>query len=101
MIDDRIATVDILYDLAFLLTDLWYRGFSELANLVANRYLDEADDEDGFAFLPFFMAVRAAVRAHVTATQVEEEAGERKGLERQARSYFDFALPCLWSALPG
>ena len=37
-----------------------------------NRYLDEADDEDGFVLLPFFMAVRAAVRAHVTATQVEE-----------------------------
>ena len=37
-----------------------------------NRYLDEADDEDGFILLPFFMAVRAAVRAHVTATQVEE-----------------------------
>ena len=70
--NDQIATVDVLYDLAFLLMDLWHRGFPELANLVMNRYLDEADDEDGFALLPFFMAVRAAVRAHVTATQVEE-----------------------------
>ena len=61
--NDAIATVDVLYDLAFLLMDLWHRGFPEHANLVMNRYLDEADDEDGFPLLPFFMAVRAAVRA--------------------------------------
>ena len=70
--NDQIASIDVLYDLAFLLMDLWHRGFPELANLVMNRYLDEADDEDGFILLPFFMAVRAAVRAHVTATQIEE-----------------------------
>jgi aminoglycoside phosphotransferase family enzyme len=99
--NDRIATVDILYDLAFLLTDLWHRGFSELANLVANRYLDEADDEDGFAFLPFFMAVRAAVRAHVTATQVEEKAGEGKGWKGKRVPISISRWPCLWSALPG
>ncbi len=25
--NDRIATIDVLYDLAFLLMDLWHRGF--------------------------------------------------------------------------
>lgn len=93
--NDRIATVDVLYDLAFLLMDLWHSGFAELANLVTNRYLDEADDEDGFAVLPFFMAVRAAVRAHVTATQVEEGADAAAGLVAEARSYFDLALTLL------
>jgi uncharacterized protein len=93
--NERIATVDVLYDLAFLLMDLWHRGFAELANLVANRYLDEADDEDGFALLPFFMAVRAAVRAHVTATQVEEGADAAGGLAGEARSYFDLARTLL------
>ena len=39
--NDQIAT-DVLYDLAFLLMDLWHRGFAELANLVMNRYLDES-----------------------------------------------------------
>ena len=89
--NDQIATVDVLYDLAFLLMDLWHRGFPELANLVMNRYLDEADDEDGFVLLPFFMAVRAAVRAHVTATQVEEGSTESEKLIAEARSYFDLA----------
>ncbi|NGO55689.1 AAA family ATPase [Allomesorhizobium camelthorni] len=89
--NDKIATVDVLYDLAFLLMDLWYRGFAELANLAMNRYLDEADDEDGFVLLPFFMAVRAAVRAHVTATQVEEGSTDSKKIVAKARSYFEVA----------
>ncbi len=89
--NDQIATIDVLYDLAFLLMDLWHRGFPELANLVMNRYLDEADDEDGFVLLPFFMAVRAAVRAHVTASQVEESGGRSESLIADARSYFDLA----------
>ncbi|SMH51760.1 AAA family ATPase [Mesorhizobium australicum] len=93
--NDQIATVDVLYDLAFLLMDLWHRDLDELANLVMNRYLDEADDEDGFVLLPFLMAVRAAVRAHVTATQVEEGADPSGKLEREARAYFDLATRLL------
>ncbi|QKC99037.1 bifunctional aminoglycoside phosphotransferase/ATP-binding protein [Mesorhizobium sp. NZP2298] len=89
--NDQIATVDVLYDLAFLLMDLWHRGFPEFANLVMNRYLDDADDEDGFILLPFFMAVRAAVRAHVTATQVEEGSQDSTKLVAEARSYFRLA----------
>ena len=51
--NDQIATVDILYDLAFLLMDLWHRGHPRFANLVMNRYLDESDDQSGFKLLPF------------------------------------------------
>lgn len=93
--NDQIATVDVLYDLAFLLMDLWHRGFPQFANLVMNRYLDDADDEDGFILLPLLMAVRAAVRAHVTATQVEEGSPDSAGLIAEARSYFELALALL------
>ncbi|THK39240.1 aminoglycoside phosphotransferase [Ensifer sp. MPMI2T] len=89
--NDQIATVDILYDLAFLLMDLWHRGFPDLANLVMNRYLDNSDDEDGFVLLPYLMAIRAAVRAHVTATQVEESGEASAKLVAEAKSYFDLA----------
>ncbi|WEX90482.1 AAA family ATPase [Sinorhizobium garamanticum] len=89
--NDQIATVDTLYDLAFLLMDLWHRGFPDLANLVMNRYLDDSDDEDGFTLLPYLMAIRAAVRAHVTATQVEESGEASAKLVAEARSYFDLA----------
>ncbi|WP_331375858.1 bifunctional aminoglycoside phosphotransferase/ATP-binding protein [Sinorhizobium chiapasense] len=89
--NDQIATIDTLYDLAFLLMDLWHRGFPDLANLAMNRYLDESDDEDGFVLLPYLMAIRAAVRAHVTATQVEESGEASANLVAEARSYFDLA----------
>jgi aminoglycoside phosphotransferase family enzyme/predicted kinase len=98
--NDQIASIDVLYDLAFLLMDLWHRGFPQLANLVMNRYLDEADDEDGFILLPFFMAVRAAVRAHVTATQVEEGSADSDKLIAEARSYFDLARTFLQQTPP-
>jgi aminoglycoside phosphotransferase family enzyme/predicted kinase len=97
--NDRIATVDVLYDLAFLLMDLWHRGLAELANLTMNRYLDQAGDEDGFPLLPFFMAVRAAVRAHVLGTQVAE--GEQDGrVVEEARSYFRLAKALLMDVAP-
>ncbi|PSJ61489.1 AAA family ATPase [Pseudaminobacter soli (ex Li et al. 2025)] len=89
--NDQIATVDVLYDLAFLLMDLWHRGLRQFANLVMNRYLDETGDEDGFCLLPFFMAVRAAVRAHVTATQAQEGGENSQALIATARSYFELA----------
>ncbi len=98
--NDQIASIDVLYDLAFLLMDLWHRGFPQLANLVMNRYLDEADDEDGFVLLPFFMAVRAAVRAHVTATQVEEGSADSDRLTAEARSYFALARTLLQETSP-
>lgn len=89
--DDKLATVDVLYDLAFLLMDLWHRDLPELANRVMNRYLDVTGDNGGFAVLPFFMAVRAAVRAHVTATQVEESRGDTSRLVKRAREHFELA----------
>ncbi|WOS66830.1 bifunctional aminoglycoside phosphotransferase/ATP-binding protein [Sinorhizobium fredii] len=95
--NDQIAIVDTLYDLAFLLMDLWHRGFPHFANLIMNRYLDETGDEDGFGLLPYFMAIRAAVRAHVTATQIEESGkpADAHPLVAEARSYFDLALSLL------
>jgi aminoglycoside phosphotransferase family enzyme/predicted kinase len=89
--DEAMATTDVLYDLAFLLMDLWHRGCRAEANLVLNRYLDAADETDGLPLLPFFMAVRAAVRAHVTATRIEEADGGTAALREEAAAYFALA----------
>ncbi|MET0313302.1 MAG: phosphotransferase, partial [Hansschlegelia sp.] len=64
--DEELATVDRLYDLAFLLMDLCRRGLHEHANILLNRYLDQIDDEADLAALPLFMSVRAAIRSHVS-----------------------------------
>jgi aminoglycoside phosphotransferase family enzyme/predicted kinase len=92
---DQIATIDVLYDLAFLLMDLWHRASPVLANLVMNRYLDETGDDGGFILLPFFMAIRAAIRAHVSATQAGNAGLASGDLVREARSYFDLATSLL------
>jgi len=89
--NDALATVDVLYDLAFLAMDLWHRGLRGEASQVVNRYCDASGQEDGYVLMPFFMALRAAVRAHVIATQAETEARERDRLAEEARAYFDLA----------
>ncbi|NGM35015.1 AAA family ATPase [Methylobacterium sp. DB0501] len=68
--DERLATIDVLYDLAFVLMDLWHRGRPDLANLLFNRYLDETGDAPDAGLMPFLMAVRAVIRAHVTASEI-------------------------------
>ncbi|WP_245280069.1 AAA family ATPase [Hyphomicrobium sp. 99] len=86
--DDDLATIDVLYDLAFLLMDLWGRGLRAEANWVFNRYFDAADEDDGVALLPFFMAVRASVRAHVAGVQVTDRSG---AAFKEASAYFELA----------
>lgn len=94
--NDQLATMDVLYDLAFLAMDLWHRDLKELASLVVNHYLDGSDEEDGFGCLPYFIALRAAVRAHVLATQSEDHQGQKDQKNRaEARCYYDFALATL------
>lgn len=82
--DDDLAIVDILYDLAFILMDLWSRQLEPLANVLFNRYLDAIGDEAGIRLMPFFMAVRAAVRAHVTAVDYARSESSR---HNDARNY--------------
>ncbi len=85
--DERLATIDVLYDLAFPLMDLWRLGARDLANLLFNRYLDVRHEADGLPLLPLFMATRAVVRAHVTAA-LAQEAPERLA---EAQDYFALA----------
>jgi predicted kinase len=81
--------------------DLWHREQRALANLVLNRYLDACDESDGLRLVPFFMAIRAAVRAHVTAAQaVGALPPASVPLLAEARSYFDLALSLLRPAEP-
>lgn len=99
--NDRLATVDMLYDLAFMVMDLWHRGMPAHANLLTNHYMDLAGQEDGFSLMPVFTALRAAVRAHVTATQAAGGTGaEAERLKISARSYYDLALRLLEPTCP-
>lgn len=87
--DVELATIDVLYDLAFLVMDLCERGYRGQASLLFNRYLDMRDEAAGIAALPLFLSMRAAIRAHVGATAAgmqASEAGRREKLAA-AREY--------------
>jgi hypothetical protein len=92
---DIIASGDVLYDLAFLLMDLCERGLIQAANVVFNRYLNEAhraEDLDGLVALPFFLMMRAAIRAKVTVARMERAAAaDHAAIAEAARAYFAFA----------
>jgi aminoglycoside phosphotransferase family enzyme len=80
--DPLMAAGDVLYDLAFLLMDLCERGLSQAANIALNRYLIETrriEDLDGLAALPFFLSLRAAIRAKVTAARTERAPAPQRG----------------------
>lgn len=66
--DERLATIDVLYDLAFLLMDLRRVGLVACAEAAASRYCQAAGEcANAAALLPFFMATRAAVRMAIEA----------------------------------
>ena len=89
--EESFAICDILYDLAFLLMDLWTRGLRSEANGLMNRYLSASDALDaqfeGLAALPLFMSLRAAIRANVT----NLEPSRTSATIAAARRHFDDA----------
>jgi aminoglycoside phosphotransferase family enzyme/predicted kinase len=90
--DPKIATGDVLYDLAFLLMDLIERGLDAAANRVLNRYLTETqrdEDLDALAALPLFLSLRATIRAKVTAARRGQ--GKDAAAAQSARDYFALA----------
>lgn len=102
--DPVVASGDVLYDLAFPLMDLIERDLAGAANLVMNGYFQASrrdDDCDGLAALPFFMSVRAAIRAKVTAARLPDAPeGERAAIAGAAARYFALALGLLAPAAP-
>jgi aminoglycoside phosphotransferase family enzyme/predicted kinase len=72
---EALATIDVLYDLAFLLMDLDARGDRQAANAVFNAYIafePIGGEIEGLASLPLFLACRAGVRAVVAMARTEQ-----------------------------
>jgi uncharacterized protein len=94
--DETIATVDTLYDLAFLLMDLGRHRQQHAANIVLNRYLWRDGDDlslKGLQALPLFLGCRAGIRAMVTAERAAQEQSEAAQHDREgARAYLRAAL---------
>jgi len=100
--DAQIATVDVLYDLAFTLMDLLHHDQQFAANIVLNRYLDATPPEnlDALSALPLFMSIRAAIRAQVALARLTRPDADRTGILHDARRYFDLARALIHPPAP-
>jgi len=92
--NEEISCIDVLYDLAFVLMDLWRRRLSAHANVVLNEYLACTTDVDALCLMPLFLSCRAAVRAKtsVTAAKSQTDPTRRAELEAIARNYLGLAM---------
>ncbi|GLH77471.1 DNA-binding protein [Bradyrhizobium sp. SSBR45G] len=105
--DESIATIDVLYDLAFPLMDLLHFGLPVAANHLLNQYFSIAapDQIDGLALLPLFMSIRAAIRAQVFLAKLDRERADHANADASAilsiaESYFKLARELVQPAPP-
>jgi uncharacterized protein len=99
--DERLATCDVLYDLAFLLMDLCHRGFARQANIAMTAYLmaTKGAEDAGLSALPLFLSVRAAIRAMVL-LQTDQATGQTGASGAEARRYLGQAVGYLEQTKP-
>ena len=99
---ERIANIDVLYDLSFALMDLCERKLRPLANRLLNEWiwriaeLPSAPHHEALALLPMFLSRRASIRAFVDS----QAAAVGNGDTSRARDYQRVALSFLEPAPP-
>jgi aminoglycoside phosphotransferase family enzyme/predicted kinase len=93
--DEPLATIDVAYDLAFLLMDLDRRSGRAAANRVMNRYIARTGDIATAGF-PMFLSQRAMILAHVRTTMNQDGAAYLTA----AQSYLD-PVPSIVIAIGG
>jgi len=100
--DALIASVDVLYDLAFPMMDFIQRGRRAASNTLLNRYLSTTSDDniDALRALPLFLSLRAAIRAKVLLARFDRTSEDTAIATQQAPSYFELALRLVHPSSP-
>ena len=96
--DPSIASIDVLYDLAFPMMDFIRYGRGREANIVFNRYLQITSEDhlDALSTLALFLSLRAAVRAKVLLAQTRRKVG----IDKAASEYFELACQLIQPPAP-
>jgi aminoglycoside phosphotransferase family enzyme/adenylate kinase family enzyme len=100
--DPRLAEIEPLYDLAFLLMDLEEHGYRGLANRLLSSYVRDPEDAEGLALLPLFLSLRAAIRAKVriTLARLTKDKKAQGPLRLESANYFSMAARYLAPTSP-
>lgn len=98
---EPVSCIDVLFDLAFLLMDLRYRGLGTLADVLFERYLDATGDTRELSVMPLLLSVRAATRAYTLAAAVARQASSEQARlhAAAARSHLSLASSLLTEPL--
>ena len=91
---DLFKNIDVIYDLAFLMMDLQFRGRKDLANILANTYLEQTGDYEGALLLPLYLTMRAYIRGKVNSIRQADQhldAEKRSAAIEEAKAYFKHA----------
>lgn len=92
--NEAFSIIDVQYDAAFMVMDLENRNRTDLAFAFLNAWLERSNDFAGLALLPFYINLRAMVRAKVYALMTEntdQHAGDRGEKEAKAAHFFELA----------
>jgi uncharacterized protein len=100
--DPTIASIDVLYDLAFPMMDFVRYDRLAAANALLNRYLGatSAENRDALAALPLLISLRAAIRANVTLARLDRSRHDKAEVTLSARTYFELARLTIHPAAP-
>jgi aminoglycoside phosphotransferase family enzyme/predicted kinase len=87
--NESMRWIDVMNDVAFVVTDLQERSRPDLAARFLTAYLDATGDYDGLAVLRFYLVYRSMVRAKVARLRVGQvESPEERGqLLAEYRAY--------------
>ncbi|MGI9372316.1 MAG: AAA family ATPase [Hyphomicrobiales bacterium] len=100
---ERFATIDVLYDLAFLIMDLEAHGLRREANQTLNRYIfGDTGNLSGLQAMPLFLGCRAGIRAMVAISRYEQAstARSKEAAKAELEKYFELALRYLKTTPP-
>ena len=96
---ERIANIDVLYDLSFALMDLCERKLKPLANRLLNEWiwriaeLPSAPHHEALALLPMFLSRRASIRAFVDSQAAAVGNGDTSRARDYQRVVLSFLQP--------
>ncbi|AFY59651.1 bifunctional aminoglycoside phosphotransferase/ATP-binding protein [Synechococcus sp. PCC 6312] len=72
--NQEFRNIDVIYDAAFLVMDLQFRGRPDLANAFLNAYLEWSNDYRGAVLLPLYLSMRAYIRGNVNSLALNDPA---------------------------
>ena len=87
--------IDVVADIAFLVMELQFAGYRELAREFSDAYFSATGDLTGRDLLPLYAAYRSAVRGKVAAIlsgETEVEPAERDQARARSRSHWLWSL---------